>query len=581
MAIKSRKRIHNSKIMRWFSSLKLKHKVRYLFLFIISIYFIMFFGVYSLVVKRDMLNYTLQSNLNTMVSIGSTLNAEIDTIDNMSQLIITNKDVVSFLKNTNGQELTYTHNAMSAVYDISNVFSHISSVFIIRTDSSYINTSRGITKLNYEVFTNPLWNKEIEERAGGYVLRVNGGGAFSTSKGPQIISFIRIINDLESQKPIGMLAINFSPQLFEKIYQNMEGNGKHFCFYDNKNMFIGTQEPIEELQNLKFTNDKYAQESLKNGNLLSYYHIPETPFIIASFEKFHLGQTISDQAGSILLVVLIVTSGALILIGIFITTYITHPIERLAQSMNSVKSGWLRRLSLSLSDDEIGNLKDSYNEMLVEINGLIQKLLEKEKAIQKAELEVLQEQIKPHFLYNTLDMIGYLALTEPAEDVYDAINTLGSFYKKFLSRGSKEITIAQEIGIVKDYLKLQKLRYGDIFDDLYQVEEELLTKQIPKLILQPLVENSIYHGIRLKGEKCMIKISIYSENNRIHIVVYDDGIGMPSDMITSIMSSGKSKSFGFKGTIERIQYYYNREDVYEIRSEEGQYTEIHIKLPMF
>ncbi|GAE90257.1 sensor histidine kinase [Acetivibrio straminisolvens] len=125
------------------------------------------------------------------------------------------------------------------------------------------------------------------------------------------------------------------------------------------------------------------------------------------------------------------------------------------------------------------------NSRLVEINQIMSELLEKEKAMRKAEMEVLQEQINPHFLYNTLGFIADLALEISADEIYDVVETLGNFYRKFLSKGSREITIREEVAIVQDYLKLQKLRYHDVFEDEYELQEDLLDFKVPKLILQP------------------------------------------------------------------------------------------------
>lgn len=567
------------KFNQWFSALKLKEKMRYLFLFIIAVYILLFFGVYNFVLQKNMLNYTLESNLNTMVSIGNNLNTELNTISNMSQLIMTNKDVTNYLKNKKEQELKYSQNAVRALYDISNVFNNISSVYIFKLDGSFVNANRGTTQLNQEVMT-PKWYQGIETRGGGYILRVNGGGAFFATTEEPIITFMRMINDLETQKPIGMIAINLSIHMLEQTYKDMTGNNKQFVYYDEDFRYLSKEVPAEELQNIHFTPTQFHQTTVSNDRILSFYRVPNTPFIITASGKMGFSKIASNEAWMIMLVLLALTSGALLLISVFIARYITNPIERLVQSMNSVKTGWLRRLSLSLANDEIGDLKDSYNEMLVEINSLINKLIDKEKSIQRAELEVLQEQIKPHFLYNTLDTIRYLALQGSSESVYDALETLGNFYRKFLSKGSKEITISAEIGIVRDYLKLQKLRYEDVFEDIYELQEDLLDIRIPKLILQPLVENSLYHGVRLKGEKGIIKISVYSKDDTIHIVVYDTGIGMSSEQIYTMMHSEDHKSFGFKGTIERIQYHCNRENVCKIGSREGEYTEIDIRIPL-
>lgn len=247
--------------------------------------------------------------------------------------------------------------------------------------------------------------------------------------------------------------------------------------------------------------------------------------------------------------------------------------------MREVKNGWLRRVSIKLPDDEIGELKNSYNTMLVEINRLIDVIVEKETAYQKAELNALQEQIKPHFLYNTLETIALLALEKPREEVYDAIETLGDFYRKFLSKGREQITLSDEFEIAKNYLKLQELRYGDIFRATYELDEKVQNVLIPRLILQPLVENAIYHGIRPKGEKGDILIEAKLQEQELVIKVRDTGIGASQTWISEVMSK-EGQSFGLKSTLERISKYYHDRSSYHISSEEGYYFEVDIYIPV-
>ena len=139
--------------------------------------------------------------------------------------------------------------------------------------------------------------------------------------------------------------------------------------------------------------------------------------------------------------------------------------------------------------------------------------------------------------------------------------------------------------IVQDYLSLQKLRYGDIINDEYDIAEDTKDCIVPKLILQPLVENSIYHGIRLKGESGTIRISSRMEEGRLHIVVRDTGVGMDEQQINKFIVSGdeapeglESESFGLWGTIERVRIYTGKKDVVRIRSEIGEYTEVEFVL---
>lgn len=308
-------------------------------------------------------------------------------------------------------------------------------------------------------------------------------------------------------------------------------------------------------------------------------NIPNTPIVLAEKDNTSAFQFVAPRIIISIIVFILVTLFGFFILGLFIKFSITNPVESLVSSMREVKTGWLRRVSIKLPNDEIGELKNSYNTMLVEINRLIEELVEKEKAYQKAEMNALQEQIKPHFLYNTLETIALLALENPRDEVYDAIETLGKFYRKFLSKGQEEITLSDEVEIVKNYLKLQELRYGDIFHDIYDIDEKVKNVRIPRLILQPIVENALYHGIIPKGEEGDIYINAKQKEDKLVITVKDTGIGASEERISEVLSK-KSQSFGLKSTLDRISKYYSNKVSYKISSEVGYYFEVEIYIPL-
>lgn len=554
-----------------------------MFLIIISIYVITFLLMYAFIIRRNMFAYMMSSNLNTMVSIGNNLNGEFHNISKTSQLIMGDASIRNYLKSSNEQKEYFVPEVLLDIRNIMTNIQYASSIYIIRDDGNYIDASNSITYFEPNYLNDPAWLSDINEKQGGYIVKLNGGGAFEYYDGRPMLSMMRAIYDVDTQERIGILIINLSQDILTNTFQDVIDNGRIYAYYDEKKQLLSKDVPIKEIEDITITRNDYEQISvggLFKEKVVSYYHIPDTPLLIAGIETISLTKFLSKEILIFVVIIILLTLFSLTLLGVFITHYITTPIQRLVWSMTSVKSGWLRRASLKTSNDEIGELKDSYNNMLIEINRLIEELVENEKQTHKAEIEILQEQIKPHFLYNTLDTIAYLALERDKEEVYNAIETLGSFYRKFLSKGSKQITLENEIAIVKDYCKLQKLRYGDIFEDIYEIEEALLQIKIPKLILQPLVENSLYHGIRLKGEKGIIKIRAYRTNEHMHIVVYDTGIGMDTSKIEFLMSENNSKSFGLKGIIKRIRYYYGVDDVFQIRSEEGIFNEIDLTLPI-
>ncbi len=566
------------RISQFFSALKLKQKVSVLFLSILLIYFILLVIVFYVVLQKQVYSYAYNNNQEAMVSIGKNLNSEVKKISNYSRLLIGNDAVRKYLKAEQGDGINYYNDALRAIYQIQNAYPETYSTYLIRYDNAVLKVGQGIDKLDLDLFFSDDLMNEIEEKAGGYVLRVNGGGTFQRADGEDVISMIRIVNDIDSLKPIGVMIVNFPVSVLESTYSEFISSDKDYAYYDRNYCRICGYVPYSAiLQMVEYDQKDNAQEDKTNPwssrhhqYINSYYNIPNTPYILMSREKVILWDNVSIELIIGIVAMILITGMGLLIIGLFISSYITKPIQKLVNSMQGVKEGWLRRVSFPHCDDEIGMLQDSYNEMLIETNQLIEQLLDKEASIKKAEFDILQEQIKPHFLYNTIEMIACLSMDGSRREVYGALETLGSFYRNFLSKGSSEVFLKTEVDIIKDYLKLEKLRYGDIFDEIFEIDEECMRIQVPKLMLQPLVENSLYHGIRPKGEKCIIKISVKRQEESIMIEVYDSGVGMSQEQLENILDNGKN--FGLKRTLERFQYFAGERGSYTIESEESRFT---------
>jgi len=577
-----------ARLFERFSSLQLGKKVRYLFLFIIGVYLIFFLLIYSFFIRDNLSEYASQKNLNTLTSISGNLNSEMDRISDMSLLIMSNDEVGSYLDSESEIGARNSKNIVNTLYDLMNVFEGISSVYIFQSNGAYVCATRNVTYASPEMLASTEWNEELVRKAGGYVLSINGDGLFiladdKNGNHRDVITFMRVINDLDTQEPIGFLAVNIPTSILQDTYIDHVDEDSKFCYY-YQDRFLGGDDLSAEYAGFAGSDEPYQQKVVGhwgNERIISYYRISDSSLTLVSSENFYAGEMIPVEYAVLIIAMVAITLAAIILISVFISFYITKPIKGLVHSMDSVgKTGGLQKARLLLPDDEIGHLKNRYNMMLDEIDGLFKELITKEKKIRSAELSALQEQIKPHFLYNTLDTLAFMANEAQADEVYDAIQTLASFFTNFLSNGSIEIPLRTEIQIVRDYLKLQKYRYGDIFEDEYECDENLLDIKVPRLILQPLIENALYHGVRLKGERCIIRISVFEKEKILHIVVYDSGVGMTEEQIAGLMLSGEYDSFGFKGTIERIRYFCDTEDVCEIRSKIGFYTEIDLKITL-
>lgn len=544
----------------------------------------------AIINSRAQRDYQIRESETLITGVINSIQSNIDNYKDLSRLVMLNDQVIAYLRAENVDK-GLSNDAKEGVWNVLNVCRNVDSVYIIRNDGSYMTTGKGIYEVNIDLIQDDSWKNPILEERGSVVFGMNGNGAIYKNNRAPIISITRAIYDIYTQKQTGILIMNISELMLERIITG-QGN-KEICILDKAGNYIsGNKQLGDAYVSKKITNSithTYARVDGKS-RLISGYEFEDIPLVILCSTSGY-NKSFPKETQMIIIGLFVSFTVAILLASIFVSRSLTRPILKLSFAMEHTKSkGWMEKIDVDMPDNEIGTLYDSYNSMIEYLNDLFTKLIDQEKSVQKAEMSVLYEQIKPHFLYNSLETISFMALESGAENVHDALETLGSFYRNFLSKGNNVVPLKREITIVKDYLALQKLRYKDILEDSYDIAEDTLEIMVPKLILQPIVENSIYHGIRLKGEPGEIKVSSFLDDDVLHIIVKDTGVGMDESVIARIMSGdnqsdgvkelGNHSNFGLKGTINRIKYFCNSDDVVSIRSELGEYTEIEIMISL-
>ena len=252
------------------------------------------------------------------------------------------------------------------------------------------------------------------------------------------------------------------------------------------------------------------------------------------------------------------------------------PIKRLHDVTSTITKNDLQVLVTRENVDEITELGLSFNIMIGKIRELLDSKMKEQETLKKAELRALQAQINPHFLYNTLDTIIWMAEAQKTAQVVQLVSALSNFFRISLSKGKDWITIGEEIERTRSYLTIQKMRYRDILDYRIEIEERVLDNTILKLILQPLVENALYHGIKNKrcGGTIVVRAS-QNTNGEIRLEVEDNGIGFSADKLARVRASiGEDaddmrleNGFGIDNVNKRIQLYYGRQYGLSIHSE--------------
>ena len=335
-------------------------------------------------------------------------------------------------------------------------------------------------------------------------------------------------------------------------------------------------ENIEMLDNNIYILTELIQDDIQ------YYIYYQTRYM----EK--VTDTLQKQIGRFMVVcsILIAVLIAVVAVSaVMIVSGILQPIRQLNSVTEKIAQGDFNARAQVNSDDEVAELAVSFNKMAGNMQSLIDKVKEDERKMRKADLRLLQEQIQPHFLYNTLDTIVWLIESNEPDEAVTMVVTLSDFFREILSKGKEFISIKEEEKHISSYLQIQEMRYRDILEYDIQLDQVIYKYQILKLTLQPVVENALYHGIKYKRAKGCIHIHGEKEGDIIRLTVRDDGVGMDEEELAQLRQQIEKpcqeteKGFGLANVNERIHMYFGPEYGMKIQSQKGKGTTVEIVIP--
>ncbi|MGG6309299.1 sensor histidine kinase [Paenibacillus macerans] len=543
-----------------------------------------------------------EASLQTVTSIRTNVDLMIENVNNYSKMIFSDRNLQNLLRQGDVYANLQTQSKVSAyLYNLMQAVPIIDSVHI------YDNAGHRFTVATQELPTymevdikDAPWYDQVVSNKGRYILRLDNRRWPAETADGNIVAFIRMIRDIDNTAPLGVLVIDIKDDALVQAYSNLlNGSSLQIAILDENNQTIvadSTDESSDAVfHELLDTNKAILEEQFQRSD--SGYltmHLGSRTYTVTYLSggaynwKFvsispHNSMESRNQSLVLLALVLLIINGTIFFVSSFvISRSIIKPIQKLLRAMNKAPSGNFMKVNAEQNSFELDQLYNGYNQMIEQIDQLLKRVIEEQKTIRKAELNALQSQIKPHFLYNTLDSITSLALSGDNEQVCDLIEALGSYYRLSVSKGQDVITVGEEIEVVRNYLKIQSVRYPDVFEARFEVEEDCSQTPIPKLVLQPLVENSLYHGIRPKGTKGVIRIRVKNADGSVKISISDNGIGMSQEEIEQILFTerqGQIKSFGLWGTMERLRIFYEDRDVFHMESEPGTGTTITLILP--
>lgn len=393
---------------------------------------------------------------------------------------------------------------------------------------------------------------------------------------PENFSYVKNLINPATQKSMGFLMVSIDSKLLEQAFgKDKEGYSTNCYLLMKEDEYSGVREVVYMSGNHGLEEDILSEYSSGNRHkqyLFTEYHNSVTGWYIVN--AIHKNEFLKDSKYIRNAVI------AAMFLLVFVCTYlakcisrrISGPLHVLEHTIQDVGEGNLR-VEAEFDDSEIGRIGNQFKSMVNNNLELRDRLLNSELKEREAELLLLQSQINPHFLYNTLDSLYFMAVIEQADDIADMVSALSNTFKLSLNKGDKLITVENEIFRMKEYMKIQNFRYHDRFEFCLEVEEEILKEKILTFILQPVLENAIYHGLEPKIGNGRVSVTGYRDKEFLHFEISDNGVGVEDK---GVLENG----YGIRNIQERIELYYGEayRAVFESRPGEG--TTVTFVLPL-
>ncbi|WP_082234937.1 sensor histidine kinase [Halobacillus massiliensis] len=568
------------KYKHFYSNFSIRNKI-----FSMSLLLLMIFGTMGLVTYHYFTNLyekrIYEESAGMLQLSSSVLDKELNIVENLSFQVSTDFVIQNYLYIMNEQSLNReTYQTRTRLLE---------RLLAYASTRKYISSMQIIDR-NGEKYTTGF-NTEVESdynKIQRLLKDAKGANIWTTIEGRNGISSARLIRQTQnlSLQDMGSLIISIDMNEFIKETLNFSPNND-FVITSNNEIFYQSNEEgqweIEDFSSEKDGNGYNVVEIDGNKYLLSYAHSDFSELTYHHLLPYDniTSQTLTIKNIMILCFLLMLTLS--ITLSRRAAHNISKPLEDLTVQMKKVQSGNFEEpLSAKHYNDEVGDLHNNFRLMINRINELIKENYTKQLMIKETEYKALQAQINPHFLYNTLDSINWMAKVNKQEKISVMAAALGSMMRNIISKKTPMITIKEELEIVRNYITIQKYRYDQRLDFTLEVSEEVEDGHIPKLSIQPIVENAIQHGLEEMVSSCRIVVTIKEVDDDLEISVTDNGPGIEEDKLEAIyqgLIKSRSSGIGINNINERIKMMYGEAYGITINSEPGTGTEVIIRVP--
>lgn len=572
-----------------FHSLRVKLGIIAIVLIAIPVLAISF--TYSWTVKEIIKNKYTETATQSVFETGEKLNFILEDVQEFSTVITSDSELLSMLNQKSNYKTEEFNRVLRGFITSRDDIEVID--LVLKDEFSYysvgakkISRLERLSKSVKSSLGQPLWLptniEEIEILSGKF--------------NKNYFTLARKIVDFNTLEDYGYLLIDLEEVLLEQAYSGILDSDDVVVFIcDNQGNIISHPDKMKIGASIKW--EPYAKEVLADVNGHGYVQYKTDIGKVAIYSTIETNgwkiiKTIStnylyseiNRIQKYFILGGIIYGLMIILYLLFFSFRYTEPMMRMMNVIKRVEQGDLKARTEIQSNDEVGQLGYSLNNMIGEMEILIDKLVREEQEKKEVELEALHAQINPHFLYNTLNTIKWMAKIQGNTGVSKAITALVKLLRISTNLSREMITLKEEIDYVMNYLVIQKLRFSKAVNIVYQLDEECMNLSVPKLILQPIVENSIIYGMEDEQHELNIELKAFIKANQLIIEIHDDGPGIKEEVLQNIFASASEKDrfskVGLNNVNQRIKLYCGSDYGLEIKTEIGAGTIVIVTLPI-
>ena len=511
--------------------------------------------------RRQLQSVATDYTYQLISQVNSQMDMYVDYLKDLSDFIVRNSDVTAYLRDATQQEAV-----SSILRHAAATRDEIYAIALVAADGRVLFDDPAFRLNPYSTYREAAWYTTAVEQPGQVHVSTSRVENLVEGQYPWVISLSQAITDSHGNLT-GVLLVDLRYDILNDICASVDlGNRGYLFLVDSTGGILW--HPKQKLLNAGLLEEHMevveqpgaTPLTTDDGRLYFSHRSDSTGWTVVGVAAAEELQEPQAELFRQYLLIDVVAMGAALLLSILISRAITTPLRKLTAIMQTVEGGDFAIRSDIRSGREVSQLSDPFNHMIGTIEDLMEEQKRSEAQKRETEWALLQAQIKPHFLYNTLDSIIWMSHAGRNEEVVEMTQALAQLLRTSIGRGEDIITLREELSHVESYLTIQKMRYREKLRYELDVEDDTLGCRLPKLVLQPLVENAIYHGIKVKEHGGTIRVTSMLDEGQLIITVEDDGRGMTDEQLAHILepkeSDEGSSKIGVYNVNQRLQMYF-------------------------